>query len=144
MHLKELRIRGFQGVTEARLTFGQTGGVTIEAANGDFPSAANSSEFVLEALDWVLFGRLLPGRSTGEGCSGELEFGEFAVHRKTIPEAPGMMLRLFKYSSNPYACAATVKDLTAKTLEETQKEIVNVIAIHYISGLEQLEGDNRN
>jgi hypothetical protein len=49
-----------------------------------------------------------------------------------------MVLRFFKYSSNPYACVATVKDLTAKTVEETQLGIVNTIGITEISGLKHL------
>lgn len=137
--MKELRTRGFLGVTEARLTFGQTRGVSIQTAEGDFPGTVSAAEFALEALDWVLFGRLQPGRATGMECSAELEFDRFAVHRKTIPEPPGIVLRFFKYSSNPYACVATVKDLTAKTLEETQVGIANAIGITDISGLRHLD-----
>ncbi len=79
MHLKDLRISGFQGVSEVHLVFDQATGMAIQTAEGDFPGTVSVAGFALAALDWVLFGRLQPGRGTGAGCCAELEFDEFAM-----------------------------------------------------------------
>jgi len=135
MHLKELRIKNFLRVKEARLIFGQPGALTVEAAEADGASTVRATELALDALSWVLFGELQPGRALEVGCSAELEFDHFAVHRKTTSEPPGTILRLFQYSPNPYGCVATVRDLTAKTVEETQREILKTIGFSDIAGL---------
>jgi len=138
MDLKELRVKNVSGVKEARLIFDQNGNVSIEPGNGNFPCDRSAREFALEALGWVLFGELKPDARIEEGCSAEFEFDNFAVYRKCIPDPPGISLRLFRYGTNRYCCATTVRDLTTKTVEETQREIVNTVGFSDVQALRDM------
>jgi hypothetical protein len=137
MKLKELRIKNFSGMKEATVRFDALNGLP-ETAEGDFPADPGSeygTTLVIDALDWVLFGNE-PGGQELEGLdarSMELEFDNFAVHRKVGTGTSGAALRFFRYGTNRFSCAATVRDLSMETLDQTQQRIEDATGCSDIS-----------
>ena len=139
MKLKELRIRNFAGVGKADLRFDGNGFALVEGTEHDFPYDPESDtgkSLVFDALDWVLFGnaRQDPGcgegtkaRTLADGCSVQLDFDDYSVHRTREEGLPGFSLRFFKYDPNPFCCATTVKEVTGETTESIQKQIEDAI-----------------
>jgi hypothetical protein len=127
MKLQELRIKNFAGMKKAIVRFDAVNGLP-ETAEGDFPADPGSeygTMLIIDALDWVLFGNepRVPELGEMEACAMELEFDNFAVHRKVGTGTSGVALRLFQYGSNRFACVATVKELSMETLDQTQERI---------------------
>jgi hypothetical protein len=127
MKLKELRIKNFAGMKEATVRFDALNGLP-ETAEGDFPADPGSeygTKLIIDALDWVLFGNEPRGRELQgiEARAMELEFDKFAVHRKVGTGTSGVALRFFRYSTSQFCCAATVRELSMETPDQTQKRI---------------------
>jgi hypothetical protein len=139
MKLKELRIRNFAGITKADLRFEDQGFVLVGGLEHDFPHDPESDigkSLVFDALDWVLFGnaRRDPGcgegvmaRTIANGCSIQLDFDDYSVHRTHGEGFPGYSLRLFKYDPNPFCAATTVQEIKGETTGEVQKQIEDAI-----------------
>ncbi len=133
MRPQELRIKNFAGIREATVRFDDAAGMQIES-DGNFPEDGRAKELILQALDWVLFWNAADG--TGEkDCSVIFEFDNYGVHRKCGKEPSEDSLRLFKYASGLFCCATTVKELTAESIEETRKKIVEAIGFSDVSPL---------
>jgi hypothetical protein len=139
MKLKELRVRNFAGIKKADLRFENQAFVLVEGVEQGFPCDPGSDagkSLVFDVLDWVLFGnsRRDPGcgegvmaRTVGNGCSVQLDFDDYSIHRNYVEGAPGFSLRFFKYDPAPFCCAATVKEFTGETTEAIQKRIEDAI-----------------
>jgi DNA repair exonuclease SbcCD ATPase subunit len=139
MKLKELRIRNFAGITKADLRLEDQSFVLIGGSDHDFPCDPENDEgksLIFDALDWVLFGnaRQDPGcgegvmaRSVPNGCSVQLDFDDYSVHRTFAEGFPGFTLRLFKYDPNPFCSVTTVKEMTGETTDAVQKLIEDAI-----------------
>jgi hypothetical protein len=137
MKLKELRIKNFAGMKEATVRFDAGNGLP-QTAEGDFPvdpGSANGASLIIDVLDWVLFGNepRIPELGGTEARAIELEFDNFAVHRKVRTGTPGVALRFFRYGSNRFACVATVKELSEETLDQTQERIEDATGCSDIS-----------
>jgi hypothetical protein len=139
MNLKELRIRNFAGIRKADLRFENGGFTPVAGLEHDFPSDPESDggkSLIFDALDWVLFGnaRRDPGcgegvmaRTVANGCSVQLDFDDYSVHRTYAEAAPGFAVRFFKYDPNLFCAATTVQEITGETPAAVQKMIEDAI-----------------
>jgi len=135
MKLKQLRIRNFSGIHNAVVHFGENGNMT-QTVEGDFPvdaAADAGKELVLDAVGWALFGT--PGAAAEPNSAVVLEFDNYGVHRKIDSGSGATSLRLFGYETLKFACAATVRELSAKDVAQTQQEINKLIGCSDIGTL---------
>ena len=139
MKLKELRIRNFAGIRKADLIFEDHSIALVKSSEHDFPCDPQSEagkSLVFDALDWVLFGnaRRDPGcaegimaRTVANGCSVQLDFDNYSIHRNFLEGSPGFSLRFFKYDPNPFCAVTTVKEMSGETTEAVQRMIEKAI-----------------